>query len=362
MKRSRLRDLGIVVGRLPPGPHNAITDVPGVRVGYATLCADEPHVVRTGVTAIWPQPDILKSAVFAGMHSFNGYGEMTGSLWLAEQGLLTNAIAITNTCCVGLVRDAICAYAVGSKAREPTLLPVVTETDDGWLSASESFPITREMVFEALENAAGGRIAEGNVGGGTGAICHEFKGGTGTASRVVRTGGAKWTVGALVQANYGLRSQLTIGGIPVGREIGCDEIASAYDEPTDAGSLVVVLATNAPLIAKQCECIARRAALGMALVGAKGANGSGDIFLCFSSHNRMRLGRSVHRVEMMDPEAMNGLFEAAVEATEEAILNALTMAESMVGREGRVAYALPLDRLAGIFAGHLRRVKSPRRR
>jgi D-aminopeptidase len=362
MKRSRLRDLGIVVGRLPPGPHNAITDVPGVRVGYATLCADEPHVVRTGVTAIWPQPDILKSAVFAGMHSFNGYGEMTGSLWLAEQGLLTNAIAITNTCCVGLVRDAICAYAVGSEAREPTLLPVVTETDDGWLSASESFPITREMVFEALENAAGGRIAEGNVGGGTGAICHEFKGGTGTASRVVRTGGAKWTVGALVQANYGLRSQLTIGGVPVGREIGCDEIASAYDEPTDAGSLVVVLATNAPLIAKQCERMARRAALGMALVGAKGANGSGDIFLCFSSHNRVRLGRSVHRVEMMDPESMNGLFEAAVEATEEAILNALTMAESMVGREGRVAYALPLDRLAGIFAGHLPRVKPPRRR
>jgi D-aminopeptidase len=350
MQRCRLRDLGITVGRLAPGPENSITDVPGVRVGYATLCADEPHVLRTGVTVVWPQPDILVSAVFAGAHSFNGYGEMTGTLWLAEQGLLANPIAITNTCCVGSVRDAICAYAVRSDARDPTLLPVVAETDDIWLSASETFPIRRERVFEALASAVGGRIAEGNVGGGTGAICHEFKGGTGTASRMVRTAGASWTVGALVQANYGTRSQLMIGGVPVGREIGTDEIPSAYGEPVDSGSIVVVLATNAPLVAKQCERMARRAALGLALVGAKGSNGSGDIFLCFSSHNRVRQGRAIHRVEMMDPESMNGLFEAAVEATEEAILNALTMADTVVGREGRIAYALPLDRLAGIIA------------
>ena len=176
MKRSRLRDLGIAIGRLSPGPKNSITDVRGVRVGYATLCVDEPHVLRTGVTAVWPQPDILESAVFAGAHSFNGYGEMTGALWLAEQGLLAHPIAITSTACVGVVRDAICAYAVESDARDPTLMPVVAETDDCWLSESETFPITREMVFEALENAAGGRIAEGNVGGGTGAICHELKG------------------------------------------------------------------------------------------------------------------------------------------------------------------------------------------
>jgi D-aminopeptidase len=350
MKRSRLRDLGITIGRLPPGPKNSITDVRGVRVGYATLCADEPHVLRTGVTAVWPQPDILESGVFAGSHSFNGYGEMTGALWLAEQGLLAHPIAITNTACVGTVRDAICAYAVKSDARDPTLMPVVTETDDCWLSESETFPITREMVFEALENAAGGRIAEGNVGGGTGAICHEFKGGTGTASRVVRAAGAKWTVGALVQANYGTRSHLTVGGVPVGREIGTDEIGSAYDEPTDNGSIIVLLATNAPLVAKQCERMARRATLGLALVGAKGANGSGDIFLCFSSYNRVPYGRSIHRIEMMDPESMTGLFEAAVEATEEAILNALTMADTMVGREGRIAYALPLDRLVDIIA------------
>ena len=245
---------------------------------------------------------------------------------------------------------AICAYAVISDACDPTLMPVVAETDDSWLSASETFQITREMVFEALENAAGGSIAEGNVGGGTGAICHEFKVGTGTASRVVQAAGANWTVGALVQANYGMRSQLTVGGVPVGREIGIDEIASAFDEPADSGSIVVVLATNAPLVAKQCERMARRAALGLALVGAKGSNGSGDIFLCFSSCNRVPQGRSIHRVEMMNPESMTGLFEAAVEATEEAILNALTMADTMVGREGRIACALPLDRLAGIIA------------
>ncbi len=350
MKRCRLRDLGITIGRLSPGPKNAITDVRGVRVGYVTRRADKPHVVRTGVTVVWPQRDIFSSAVFAGSHSFNGYGEMTGALWLAEQGLLANPIAITSTACVGAVRDAICAYAVRSRASDPTMMPVVSETDDSWLSASETFPITREMVFDALENAAAGRIAEGNVGGGTGAICHEFKGGTGTASRVVRAAGAKRTVGALVQANYGLRAQLTIAGVPVGREIGFDEIASPYDEPRDSGSLVVVLATDAPLVGKQCERMARRAALGMALVGAKGANGSGDLFLCFSSHNRVPRGRSIHRVEMMDPESMTGLFEAAIEATEEAILNALTMADTMVGREGRIARALPLDRVADIIS------------
>src|SRR5689334_22101120 len=215
MKRSRLRDLGIIVGELPPGPENAITDVPGVRVGYFTLCSDAPHVLRTGVTALWPQQDVLHSAVFAGMHSFNGYGEMTGALWLAEQGLLASPLAITNTCSVGVVRDALCAYAIKSDVDEPTLLPVVSETDDGWLSESETFPITREMVFSALENAAGGRIAEGNVGGGTGAICHEFKGGTGTASRAVRADGANWTVGVLVQVNYGTRANLIVAGIPV---------------------------------------------------------------------------------------------------------------------------------------------------
>jgi D-aminopeptidase len=350
MKRSRLRDLGIVIGELPPGANNCITDVPGVRVGYSTLLTDAPHVLRTGVTAVWPQQDVLESALFAGMHSFNGFGEMTGSLWLTEQGLIASPLAITNTCSIGSVRDAICAYAVDSEVHEPTLLPVVSETDDGWLSESETFPITREMVFEALKTATDGRIAEGNVGGGTGAICHEFKGGTGSASRVVSQEGENWIVGVLVQANYGTRNHLTVDGVPVGRDIGTDEIASAYGEPVDTGSIVVLIATDAPLIPKQCERMARRAGLGLALVGAKGANGSGDIFLCFSSHNRVRHGRTIHPVEMIDPESMNPLFEATVEATEEAILNAMTMAETMVGRDGRVAHAVPLDRLAEIVA------------
>jgi D-aminopeptidase len=350
MKRRRLRDLGISIGRLPPGPANSITDVAGVRVGYSTLCADKPHVLRTGVTVIWPQLDILESAVFAGAHSFNGFGEMTGTHWLAEQGLLSHPIALTSTYCVGLVRDAICAYAVKSDAPEPTMLPVVTETDDSWLSTSETFPITRKMVFEALESATGGRIAEGNVGGGTGAICHELKGGTGTASRLVRAARQNWTVGALVQANYGMRRQLTIDGVAVGREIGIDKIPSPYEHPEDTGSIAVVLATDAPLIPKQCERMARRAALGLALVGSKGANGSGDIFLCFASYNRVQEGRRVHRFSMLDPYLMNGLFEAAVEATEEAILNALTMADTMTGRHGRIAYALPLDTVAELVA------------
>ncbi|HEY7243665.1 MAG TPA: P1 family peptidase [Xanthobacteraceae bacterium] len=348
MKRSRLRDLGIAIGRLSPGRNNAITDVAGVRVGYSTLCVDKPHVLRTGVTVVWPQPDIFRSAVFAGSCCFNGYGELTGALWLAEQGLLTSPIALTNTCCVGAVRDALCAYAVNSDVRDPTLLPVVTETDDCWLSESETFPITREQVFAALEGATGGRIAEGNVGGGTGSICHELKGGTGTASRVVRQGKASWIVGALVQANYGLRSQLTVGGMPVGREL--KDIPSAYDEPDDKGSIIVVLATTAPLLGKQCERVARRAALGLGRVGSIGANSSGDIFLCFSVHNRVPQRRSVHRIEMLDPCSMDGLFAAAVEATEEAILNALTAAETTVGRDGRTAHALPLDALTRILA------------
>jgi len=348
MKRGRLRDLGITIGRLPPGRNNAITDVAGVRVGYSTLCVDRPHVLRTGVTILWPQSDIFRSAVFAGSCCFNGYGEMTGALWLAEQGLLASPIGLTNTCCVGIVRDALCAYAVKSDVRDPTLLPVVTETDDTWLSESETFPITRDLVFAALESATGGRLAEGNVGGGTGAICHELKGGTGTASRIVRQGKASWIVGALVQANYGLRSQLMIGGIPVGHQL--KHIPSAYDEPNDKGSIIVVLATTAPLVGKQCERMARRAALGLARLGSIGANSSGDIFLCFSVHNRVPSKRSVHRVEMIDPGSMDGLFAAAVEATEEAIVNALTAADTMVGRDGRTAHALPLDALSRMLS------------
>ena len=224
MPRARLRDLGIVTGTLPPGQWNAITDVSGVRVGYTTLIRDTPSVVRTGVTAIWPRgQELWTDAVFAGIHSFNGNGEMTGWPWIAEQGLLASPICITNTHSVGVVRDAICALAVRDKAPTPWLLPVVAETYDGWLSDAASFPVTAEHAIAALRQRGAGPIAEGNVGGGTGMICHEFKGGTGTASRVVAGRRARrYTVGALVQANYGARELLRVDGVPVGERSASD--------------------------------------------------------------------------------------------------------------------------------------------
>lgn len=350
MPRPRLRDLGIGTGTLPPGPWNAITDVPGVRVGTTTLVRDTPFVVRTGVTAIWPRgPELWTDAVFAAIHSFNGNGEMTGWAWIAEQGLLASPIGITNTHSVGVVRDAICALAARDKAPMPWLLPVVAETYDGWLSDATSFPITAEHAIAALDSAATGPVAEGNVGGSTGMICHEFKGGAGTASRVVSAAGEQFTVGALVQANYGTRELLRIDGVPVGREIGTNIVPSPRDAPREAGSIIVILATDAPLLPIQCQRLARRATTGLAWVGGIGFNGSGDIFLAFATGNHVRQGEAIVPLRMLAPEQMNPLFQAAAEATEEAILNALTAAETMTGFAGHTAHALPLDRLAEVM-------------
>jgi D-aminopeptidase len=351
MARARLRDLGITVGTLPTGPFNAITDVAGVRVGYATLIRDTPAVVRTGVTAIWPRgPEIWTDYVFAGVHSFNGNGEMTGLPWIAEQGCLGAPICITNTYQVGIVRDAICALAVRDGASQAFHLPVVAETYDGWLNDIQSFAVTQELAFAALDSAVAGQpIAEGNVGGGTGMICHEFKGGTGTASRRVTEAGAVYTVGALVQANYGSRDLLRVDGVPVGREIGPEIVPSYKTMPRDAGSIIVILATDAPLLPIQCQRLARRATTGLAWVGGIGANGSGDIFLAFSTANHIGQQDQISTVRMLAADAMTTLFRAAAEATEEAILNALTMAETMTGREGRIVHALPLDRLQDVM-------------
>jgi D-aminopeptidase len=347
---------GVTTGTLPTGPWNAITDVPGVRVGFTTLIHDSPHVVRSGVTAIWPRgPELWTDAVFAGIHSFNGNGEMTGWAWIAEQGLLASPLCITNTHCVGVVRDAVLALAVREKVALPWLLPVVAETYDGWLSDAASFPVTREHAIAALDAATTGPLAEGNVGGGTGMICHEFKGGTGTASRVVDAAGARYTVGALVQANYGAREMLRIDGVPVGREIGVDVVPSARAVPRDAGSIIVVLATDAPLLPIQCQRLARRATVGLAWVGGIGSNSSGDIFLAFATGNHVRPGEAVSTVRMLAPDGINPLFQAAAEATEEAILNALTMADTMHGLDGHTAHALPLDRLAEV----MRRYRPP---
>ena len=350
MPRARLRDLGLTTGTLPTGTWNAITDVPGVRVGFTTLIHDSPSIVRSGVTAIWPRgPEVWTDAVFAGIHSFNGNGEMTGWAWIAEQGLLAAPLCITNTHCVGVVRDAICALAVREKVALPWLLPVVAETYDGWLNDAASFPVTTAHALAALDASASGPVAEGNVGGGTGMICHEFKGGTGTASRVVEAAGVHYTVGALVQANYGARELLRIDGVPVGREIGLEVVRSARAVLPEAGSIIVVLATDAPLLPIQCQRLARRATVGLAWVGGIGANSSGDIFLAFATGNHVRQGEAVSAVQMLSPDGITPLFQAAAEATEEAILNALTMAETMHGVDGHAAQALPLDRLAEVM-------------
>jgi len=351
MGRARLRDLGLSTGMLPTGPLNAITDVAGVEVGHSTLIRDEPAVVRTGVTMIWPGGrDIWNEHRCAGFHSFNGNGEMTGTIWLAEQGLLAGPIGITCTHCVGVVRDAICSYAVKLGIQQPWHLPVVAETHDGWLSNAETFPVTEAMAHAALDVARGGPVAEGNVGGGTGMICHEFKGGIGTSSRVVEAGGGRVTVGALVQANYGLRELLRVDGVPVGREIPYGEVASAKTETDSSSSIIVILATDAPLLPIQCQRLARRATTGLAWAGGIGANSSGDIFLAFSTANRVRNGALQADLKMLGTDQMTPLFRAAAEATEEAILNALTAAEDMKGQKGRFAPALPLERLKEIMA------------
>lgn len=354
MPRPRLRDLGIVTGQLEPGPLNAITDVDGVKVGHSTLISDSPHVARTGVTAIWPRSSIWQDWCFAGFHSFNGNGEMTGVVWLAEQGLLAAPLCITSTMSVGVVRDAICAYAVEQGVDQPFHLPITAETWDGWLSDADSFPVTQAMAFEALKNAKGGPVAEGCVGGGTGMITHEFKGGIGTASRRVETAGAPYTVGALVQSNYGRRDLFRVNGVPVGRELGADIIPTAR-LPEPKSSIIVILATDAPLIPIQCQRLARRATTGLAWVGGIGANSSGDIFLAFSTGNAIHPDDSVSQVRTLGADAMTPLFEAAAEATEEAILNAMIAAETMTGFKGRTAHALPHDKLLEV----MRRYRPP---
>ncbi|HVO04618.1 MAG TPA: P1 family peptidase [Candidatus Cybelea sp.] len=351
MGRKRLRDLGIVLGQMSPGPLNAITDVAGVTVGSATLIRDEPNVVRTGVTAIWPAPDIFTSFCFAGFHSFNGNGEMTGTIWIAEQGMLASPICITNTHAVGVVRDSICMLAARRGIEQAWHLPVTAETWDGWLSDAESFPVTPDLAIRAMESATGGIPAEGNVGGGTGMIAHEFKGGTGTASRRVPEARGGWTVGALVQANYGERRMLRCGTAPVGLEIGTDVVKSAHWVPQEGqGSIIVILATDAPLLPIQCQRLARRATTGLAWVGGYGTNGSGDIFLAFSTGNRAPMRAKMCDVRMLGMDECTPLFQAAAEATEEAIWNALVAADTMSGYKGRTAHAVPHDRLQAAVA------------
>jgi D-aminopeptidase len=346
----RLRDLGIAIGTLPTGTHNAITDVPGVTVGYCTVIADTPHIARTGVTMIFPRgQQSWLEPVYGGSHSFNGCGEMTGLPWLRECGLLYNPVAITGTPWVGAVWDAVCQHSMRNGYNDSFLLPVVAETYDGWLSHRLGGLIGPAQVEAAIADAHSGPLAEGCVGGGTGMICHEFKGGTGTSSRQVNIAGNLYTVGVLVQANYGARGDLRVDGIPVGRAVGTDKIPSARIDPTHNpgdGSIIVVIATDAPLTATGCDRLAQRATVGLARVGGYGHNGSGDIFLAFSTGNRVvDEPTTLEQISVVPHAAMDGLFHAVADAVEESILNALCAATTTVGVNGRTAHALPHDAL-----------------
>jgi L-aminopeptidase/D-esterase-like protein len=353
----RARDLGVPFDG-KPGPLNAITDVAGVEVGHTTLISGEGKLVvgtgpvRTGVTVIFPRGKTNHAPVFAGWTSLNGNGEMTGTAWLDEAGVLDGPIGLTNTHSVGVVRDSIIQWQV-KHAAKPEIwwsLPVVAETWDGWLNDINGFHVKPEHVFAALDSAAGGPVAEGSVGGGTGMICHEFKGGIGTASRVTSAG---HVVGALVQANYGLRRQLRIAGAPVGREI--PEGARRRDE---TGSIIVVLATDAPLLPHQLKRLARRASLGLGRMGSISGDGSGDIFVAFSTANTVPGDRGkAGAVQMMNTEDLDPIFAGVVEATEEAIVNALVAGTDMTGIDGHAVKALPHDKLREILKKYGRLAK-----
>ena len=357
----KARALGVpLVGT--PGPNNAITDVAGVEVGHCTLIEGEGKLnvgvgpVRTGVTALLPRGKVYDPC-FAGFYALNGNGEMTGSHWLQESGFLEGPLLLTNTHSVGTVRDAVIKWQFEQGLYDPFfadqffLLPVVAETFDGLLNDINGFHVKETHVFEALNGAESGPVAEGNVGGGTGMVCHGFKGGIGTASRVVDFSTESFTVGVLVQANYGLRHQLTVAGVPVGREIS-DLLPELNFGPKqrETGSIIGGVATDAPLLPHQLERLAKRAPLGVARVGGVGGNSSGDLFLAFSTANAGAAARAGPvNLTMLPNDILDPLFEATVQATEEAILNALTGAETMTGVDGNTVYALPVERLQEVL-------------
>ena len=349
--KPRARALGIPLDG-NPGPLNAITDVKGVEVGHSTIIAGDGKLqvgvgpVRTGVTAVFPRSKESSDLVFAGWFSLNGNGEMTGTTWVEESGLLEGPVMITNTHSVGIVRDAVIAWRVKhGQGNQPWSLPVVAETWDGFLNDINGFHVKAEHAFEALDSARAGPVTEGNVGGGTGMICHEFKGGIGTASRKLGEEQGGYTLGVLVQCNYGLRDQLRIAGVPVGREITENLVWSE-----ETGSIIVVIATDAPLLPHQLKRLARRAALGLARNGSISGNGSGDIFIAFSTANP-GAGNPSHMVPltMLPNDQMNPLFEATVQATEEAIVNAMVAAETMTGADNHKVIALPQGRLQQVL-------------
>ncbi len=358
----RARDLGVPFDG-QPGPLNAITDVAGVAVGQVTLIEDlaDGHKVRTGVTAILPRGrGSLKTAVFGGWFALNGAGEMTGTSWIEESGMLDGPVMLTNTHSVGTVHEATIAWRVRQGEADAAgyfwSTPVVAETWDGHLNDVNGFHVKPAHVDAALDSATDGPVAEGNVGGGTGMTCHEFKCGIGTASRQVEIAGAARRVGVLVQANYGTRESLRISGVPVGRHLLQDRPKEHTPADGDTGSIIIIVATDAPLLPQQLKRIARRAGMGLARMGSFAGNGSGDIFVAFSTANAAAFaGKPVAQAEFLDNDRMDPLFEATVQATEEAIVNSMIAARDMQGDGGRWAKALPQAELVALlkFYGRL---------
>ncbi|HMJ59539.1 MAG TPA: P1 family peptidase [Gemmatimonadales bacterium] len=348
--RPRARSLGVPFDGTT-GPLNAITDVAGVTVGQTTVIAGQGKLVvgrgpiRTGVTAIFPRGKTNGDPVFSGWFTLNGNGEMTGTTWVEESGFLAGPVLITNTHSVGIARDAVIEWLVAKGFDFDWSLPVVAETWDGALNDINGFHVTKQHVFQALDSARGGPVVEGNVGGGTGMICNQFKGGIGTSSRRLSAERGGYTVGVLVQCNYGLRARLSIAGVPVGQEIP-DLLPTRDTLPTERGSIIIVIATDAPLLPHQLKRIAKRASLGVGRLGGTGGNTSGDIFIAFSTANPgAAKPDSTRALTMLPNERISPLFEATIQATEEAIVNAMVAAETMTGADGLRVYALPHDRL-----------------
>ena len=356
----RARELGVPFDG-KPGPLNAITDVAGVEVGYVTLIEGDGKLVvgqgpvRTGVTAILPRGKAgADTPVFAGYYSHNGNGEMTGTAWVEESGLLEGPVMITNTHSVGAVHAAVIKWAVGAGGmKQPWLLPVVAETYDGFLNDINGFHVQETHVFEALERAASGPVAEGNVGGGTGMGLYGFKGGTGTASRHLESEHGVYSVGVLVQANFGEREDLLVAGVPVGKEM--TDLLPTYGQldqapvPSEYGSIIAVVATDAPLLPHQLKRLARRVSMGLARTGGVSENGSGELFVAFSTATLAATDNHTLTAQMLPNDLMTPLFRATVQATEEAVINTLVAAEDMTGRGGNTRYALPHDRLQALL-------------
>jgi D-aminopeptidase len=371
--KPRARDLGIPFEGTP-GPLNAITDVKGVEVGQTTLISGDGALkvgsgpVRTGVTAILPRgKQSTSDPAFAAFFSLNGNGEMTGTTWVEESGFLEGPVMITNTHSVGVVRDAVISWRVKQGGRDSTgywwSLPIVAETYDGYLNDINGFHVKEGHVFSALGSAQSGQVTEGNVGGGTGMICYEFKGGIGTASRKLSERSGGYTLGVLVQCNCGRRGQLTISGVPVGREITDNTLGGYYatERSGDTGSIIIVVGTDAPLLPHQIKRLARRVSMGLARTGSVSGNGSGDIFIAFSTANSGASKASgLSQLTMLPNDRMDALFTATVQATEEAIINAMVAAETMTGVDNHKVIALPHDRLREVMKKYNRLAETKR--